>query len=368
MIRDIAKNLWYSYISRKMWETENTDCFGNRVGYSFIDSPEFRFRVMPLFLVSWAALGFMACGLAGISRLFFAVAIMFVPSGICLVVDCLIEKGKPKALYYAKEKLSKVQKKQSEEHEKEKDIKESCCFLAQRIRNIHINNVQFLFFKGGPNNEKDLLAVGPVGDGENVMKSACNVDERKGVQESAVAAVKSGGAGQVCDNASKIDDSFSETAKRVETPALKNTFGTRKERFSNNNCCACNFENSKSSFILLAKCYLSGWFIKDNEGNSMSKFMDDGRQRNRKECTQKKIYDFLGVLQDDHLWSEYNRFDRILLFFTAPLWMPMALINGGFRAANPYGNEKWLNSLFEEIYFFFFMSGVCALITWFFTF
>lgn len=363
MIRDIVKNLWYSYISRKMWETESTDCFGSKIGYSFCGSPEFRFRVMPLFLLSWVVLGIIGCGLAGASRLFFAVAILIIPNGICHVVDYLIEKGKPAALYYAKARLGNVRKKQSEEYNIKKDIKKCCYPLTQRVRDIYIHNIWFCFIKDGLDNGEDFLAVGSVADGESVLKGTGKVGERESIQKNVVTLVEKCGTEQVCKNTGRENDNFSGTFGRIETPALEGAFTADKEGLGNNDCYTCYFKNGNCRLIFLAKCYFSGWFVKDSKSDSVSKFVDCGCQRDRKKCAQQKICDILDILQDNHLWGEYNRFDKVLLFLTGLLWVPMALINGGFRAAYPYGNESRLRSFFEEVYFFSFVSGVCALIT-----
>lgn len=362
MFLSVIKNLWYSYVSRKMWETGNTDCFGNKVSYSFIDFPEFRFRVMPFFLCTWAVLGTLICDLTThIGRFLLFGVIMAVPYEVCFLVDYLIQKSKPRALFYAKKRLGVMQGKNNE-YKVEEPSKESCCFLTQRARNINIYDVRFCLFGNGTEDGKNSLTVSIVADGKNILKGTSKTGERKGIQENIVDTVKNDGTKQIYTDTGKKDGGFFEIAGCMETPALEGAFTTSKEWLSNDDCYTCNFKNGKCGLISFTKCYLSGWFVKDSKGNNVSEFVDCSCQGDRKKCAQQKIYDFLGILQDDHLWAEYNCFERVLLFLTSPLWVPMALINGGFRAADPYKKEERLRSFFEEVYFFSFMSVVCILI------
>ncbi len=361
-LRDIVGNLWYCYVSRKMWEMDCTDCFGQRVGYSFFECPEFRFRLMPMVLSFWAAFGVLWCRCSGFGKYLLAGAIMAVPYLMCHVVDYLIQKSKPTALYYAKMKLGKVQPGQGEEPEVEKNTKESCCSFAKRVGNKKVHSVRPCSLEDGLDDGEDFFAVGSVAGRKRVLKGAGEAGEGKGVQKSVVALAEKSGAGEVCEDAGGEDSGLFQAVGRAEASALKGAFAAEEEKLSDDHCRACNLENGDCRLLFLAKRHLSGRPVEDGEGDGVRELVHGGARRNGKERAQEKICDCLGVLQDDHLWTEFGRLGRVLLLLTAPLWVPMALISGGFRAAAPFGSEGCLRSFFEETYFFSFVSGVCFLV------
>lgn len=346
--RDIVGNLWYCYVSRKMWEAGGT-------------APFWRLCALPLVGFFWAVLAAPVCDLPPALAFLRTGLIVGLSLAMWLTIDLLFEKSKPAALYYAKARL-KVQERNKTNGDKEKAAKEDDRPPVQRAGNIGIGNVGSHSLKGGADNAEESFAVGLVARVESVGEGAESAGVGEGVQEGAVGAVERHGTGQVREDACGEGRGLSEVAGRAEAPALEGARAASEENLGHDHCRACDFEEGNRRLLLLAKRHLSGWPVEDGEGDGVRELVHGGAERNGKKRAQEKICDFLDMLQDDHLWTEFGRLGRVLLLLTAPLWVPMALISGGFRAAAPFGSEGRLRSFFEETYFFSFVSGVCFLV------
>ncbi|MCL6558430.1 MAG: hypothetical protein K6U74_06435 [Firmicutes bacterium] len=365
MLKDIVKNLWYSFVSRKMWETCNTDCFGRNIGYTFILA-EFRSLGFPMALVLYLVLTAGAYCDRYASSLEDSVALLlpllFPVIMVYTHIGDLFDKSKPNALYYAKIRISKRDK-QAPKNNMEKLAKKLGCPHGQGMGNIIVHNVRPGALGDGEKNRENPLAVGAVADGKDILEGAGKAGKREGVQKNIIAVAENSCADQVKNDAGGKGDSFSQAAGRMEAPALESALASDKKYLSNNDCDACNLEHGKRNLILIAKCYFSGWFVKGRKGGNMPEFVDDGRSRDRKKCAKDKIYDMLDIVQDRHLWAEHNRLDKAMLYLTIPVWAPMALISGGFRAADPHqANNSRLRYYFEEAYFFS-SAGAAFLLT-----
>lgn len=351
MLIDIIKNLWYSFVSRKIWERNNIDGFGYTVGYEFLLTG-YRSIGFPMVMTICFVITAQAYNLSNFSLLDYVIISMPVIE-IYIYLDSLIEKSKPTALYYVKMKLKIIQQKQNSSHNIEKSVKKISYPFGQGVGNINIHNIRSCFFDSSKNNGENSLTIGTVADKENILNSAGKANKGKGVQKNIVAVIKNGGTDQVQKNAGGKDGGLFKAAGRMEAPTLETTLASDKEELSNNDCNACNLEYGKRNLILIAKCYLSARLVKGGKGNGLPEFVDNSCNWDRKKCAQDKIYDILGIIQDKHLWAEHNRFNRMMIYSTSPLWVPIALISGGFRVADRYNaNKGWLRDFFEKSIFF----------------
>ncbi|MCL6478978.1 MAG: hypothetical protein K6T65_11270 [Peptococcaceae bacterium] len=367
-MRDIMVNLWYSYLSRRLWETPK----GN---YGI--SPHYKYNfalfsyIMAFICIElinyymFTIKGYLFEELINKGVFFFVKETWFILISFLLIIyyflilDEFILTGTTVKRWfverYAKMRIKKETiKKQSEN---------KCCYSndseipylsgGESVANYSFGNVRRRCLEKTKQKICKLLTIAFVADRKNIYNSPRDIKKRECEQKQHTAVIAGDNSekqekkseNKIKDYSAGVYQEFREIVNRTKPTTLETAPTPDRKSLGDGNSGKENSESNEKSFICVSNDYFCRRPVKQNEEKNMTQLMDKQGDDIGNKCKKDNAYSKYRIIQSKDLLSEYNKKEKILLCVTSTVWVPLALIDGGLRPARllveaPY--NKWI--------------------------
>lgn len=367
-MKNILVNLWYSYLSRRLWETP-------KGSYGIIPHYEYNYTLFS-YMIAFVCVGSVKHFLFTIKghvfdelinkgMLFFFQETWFIFISFLLVIyyfiilnEFILTGTTVKRWYveqYAKMKTKKEAIKEQSENKSRKGniFKIFNLFRRKGIVNYSFGNIRRCCLEKTRQQICKFFSVTCVTDRKNVSNSPRNIKKGEYEQKQYNVVIHgSNGKKPEKDGENKIKDypagvyqEFGEIVSRTQPPALEAALTPNRKSPGDENFSEENGKLNQTAFFGVTNNYFCRGAVKQDKEKNMAQFMNKQGGDIGRKCKQDSAYSKSRVIQNKDLLSEYTRKERMLLWATVTVWAPLALIDGGLRPARllvqaPY--NKWI--------------------------